>query len=144
MFQPSISWNRVLPRPPGFYHLDDHSGEQSHSLFPHHLVSIGEPTNPSSIRQDRRNTIHNATTRDRPPIAPFFRAYPINAYSDLLPGPLTRKRAASLMAEGSSPREASPASTSNSNPEITSQFCLCQPDPKIPRPRNGKFICPLS
>lgn len=23
----------------------------------------------------------------------------------------------------------------------TAQFCLCQPDPKIPRPRNGKCPC---
>jgi HMG box factor len=32
--------------------------------------------------------------------------------------------------------------------EAASQFCLCQPDPKIPRPRNGKqhrkLICDMS
>lgn len=151
MSQPSISWNRVLPKPPPLYHLDNHSERRSNPLFQHHLVSIGEPTDTPDIVRDRRKTIHGVPNQERPryspPVSPFFRAYPIHVSDDLPSGPLTRKRAASLMAEESSEREPSPASTSNSNPEPTNQFCLCQPDPKIPRPRNGRstfLLCSLA
>lgn len=59
--------------------------------------------------------------------------------------PLTRKRVASLgtgisnrdSTEANSPPLGSPKSASSK--ESVAQFCLCQPDPKIPRPRNGKF-----
>ncbi|KAL9624949.1 MAG: hypothetical protein Q9160_000996 [Pyrenula sp. 1 TL-2023] len=143
MSESSISWNRVLPKPPALYHLDDRSDRQSLPLLQHHIVPIGEPARPADPARDRRNTIHGLPPGHRPssspPISPFFRAYPVQAHDSSLIGPVTRKRAASLMAEGSSPREGSPESE-NSNPEPTNQFCLCQPEPKIPRPRNAFIL----
>ena len=57
---------------------------------------------------------------------------------------LTRKRAASLDLDGAiHPRIGDLALNSASTPIPTTadptreQVCLCQPDPKIPRPRNG-------
>jgi HMG box factor len=40
----------------------------------------------------------------------------------------------------SSSSSASSSSPSKSQKEGAMQFCLCQPDPKIPRPRNGESI----
>lgn len=144
MSESSISWNRVLPKPPALYHLDDSPDRRSLPLFQHHIVPIGEPTRPPDPTRDRRNTIHGLSPGHRPSSSPtissFYRAYPVQVHDDLIICPVTRKRAASLMADGSSPREGSPESE-NSNPEPTNQFCLCQPEPKIPRPRNGKSVC---
>ena len=57
------------------------------------------------------------------------------------PGRLNRKRAASLeIIEGSNSPAISELSISSpkSDPaNSASHVCLCQPDPKIPRPRNG-------
>lgn len=43
------------------------------------------------------------------------------------------------------PRDRSASSSGSSSPAKSAkndglQFCLCQPDPKIPRPRNGEFL----
>ncbi len=67
---------------------------------------------------------------------------------------LTRKRAASLNIDNANePRISDPAlssgstdgppSSSSSTREPREQVCLCQPDPKIPRPRNGAWSLPL-
>lgn len=64
---------------------------------------------------------------------------------------LTRKRAASLNTDSANdPRIGDLVlNTASSNGSTTSdstreQVCLCQPDPKIPRPRNGKQLLLLS
>jgi len=64
-------------------------------------------------------------------------------------GRLTRKRAASLNTEAGTnipPKIGDLALNSASSSGLPSdltreQVCLCQPDPKIPRPRNG--LCPV-
>lgn len=56
------------------------------------------------------------------------------------PARLNRKRAASLdIIEGNSPAisELSISSPKSDPANSASHVCLCQPDPKIPRPRNG-------
>ncbi len=60
-----------------------------------------------------------------------------------LPVRLTRKRAASLMARGET-RHPEPLSLTSSPIQLrkadsASQVCLCQPEPKVRRPRNGLF-----
>jgi HMG box factor len=58
---------------------------------------------------------------------------------------MTRKRAAHLVhLEETASHKAEEGSThtcdgSGGSVESISQICLCQPDPKIPRPRNGMF-----
>lgn len=77
------------------------------------------------------------------PIHPEKSSYPTSPLSPR--GRLTRKRAASLNTETP---DLPPAisglalNSANSSGPSTSdlargQVCLCQPDPKIPRPRNG-------
>ena len=55
---------------------------------------------------------------------------------------ISRKRVVPLVTVGLDRTESS--TSSNSSKESNVQFCLCQPDPKIPRPRNGPFILLLS
>ena len=61
----------------------------------------------------------------------------------------TRKRLASLIEvpgreESGSPVEEVPppsaTSTTAASPDYAGHVCLCQPEPKIPRPRNGKHV----
>lgn len=55
------------------------------------------------------------------------------------PSHSTRKRAAPLSVGGDNGYEADPGSFSGPlSGDSASQVCLCQPEPKIPRPRNGK------
>lgn len=71
--------------------------------------------------------------------------------ADPPPMRMTRKRAASLNTDNSiNPRISDLAlnSAGSSGTPVTDptreQVCLCQPDPKIPRPRNGASIISLS
>jgi len=61
---------------------------------------------------------------------------------------LTRKRAASLVhieedkpkSEEDDPKyQSSNSAPSTGSGEFSGHICLCQPEPKIPRPRNGEF-----
>jgi hypothetical protein len=59
--------------------------------------------------------------------------------------PLTRKRAASLITTGGGGDNLEAALISSSSGEhrssgSTSPFCVCAPEARIPRPRNGEFI----
>ena len=56
----------------------------------------------------------------------------------------TRKRSAGIVDQEDKAidhSDISPAHTRNSSGDSTAHVCICQPDPKIPRPRNGKFQC---
>lgn len=55
----------------------------------------------------------------------------------------TRKRDASIVALEDKEIESigTPAHRTGDGEEATAQVCICQPDPKIPRPRNGKLHC---
>lgn len=55
----------------------------------------------------------------------------------------TRKRSANVVEEEDKAiesHETSPVHTRASSGDSTAHVCICQPDPKIPRPRNGKCI----
>jgi hypothetical protein len=67
----------------------------------------------------------------------------------------TRKIIASLIEvtggeDSGSPTEDKPppsatSATARESPDFSGHICLCQPEPKIPRPRNGKLVVfPLS
>ena len=49
-----------------------------------------------------------------------------------------RKRSAESLEQDNSP-ENSPSHTRGSSGDSSVTFCLCQPEPKVPRPRNGKL-----
>jgi HMG box factor, other len=136
---PAISWYRVLPKPTALLHnhFDDPFAQQKSSLLQHHITSDHSPKAVSDTISGRRITIpsiaYSEIPRSSPPIHSAARNSTVSigsAYAD--EGPVARKRTASLMEDGGQSPERSPR-----NEESGNQFCLCQPDPKIPRPRNG-------
>jgi HMG box factor, other len=142
----SLSWDRVLPAPHALLNgnADDILPRRSSSLLQHHLFSSKDLQDSS---KDRRSTVPSIAYQVNPSISsitpapsPAAQDYPGGTVNQAATGPLTRKRAATLMANESKSRETSPATTHDSISEASNQFCLCQPDPKIPRPRNGTFM----
>lgn len=142
----SLSWDRVLPAPQALLNgnANDILPRRSSSLLQHHLFSSTDLLDRS---KDRRSTVPSIAYQVNPSISTStIPQTPPRASQDSIAsdqpatGPLTRKRAATLMADESKIRETSPATTHDSISETTNQFCLCQPDPKIPRPRNGTFL----
>jgi HMG box factor, other len=140
----TLSWDRILPAPHALLNgnANDLLPRRSSSLFQHHLCSSKDLLDSP---KDRRGTVpsisYQADLRICPiPPIPQRGSQDSSASDQPATGPLTRKRAASLMADESTIRETSPATTRDSISETTNQFCLCQPDPKIPRPRNGTSL----
>lgn len=100
------------------------------------VPSMPEPSNnfprstsiASQISSSRESLHHSAQMSELPVTEPP-------------PLRLTRKRAASLNTEAANQRFGqlglSSATYPNQPPTAREQVCLCQPDPKIPRPRNG-------
>jgi HMG box factor len=141
---PSIPWYRVLPKPPTLLHehFNDPFPRRNSSLLQHHITSDKSFGSVSDSIAGRRITIpsiaYSEIPRPSPRIDSPVRNSTVSIGSDYTgDAPVSRKRTASLMEDG---RDPSPHSEETSN-----QFCLCQPDPKIPRPRNGTcsfpFIC---
>ena len=144
MPDPLSSWDRILPKPNGILQNLPAGTltRRSSSLLQHHLVSRN--LSPETLESDvgRRSTFPcisyhgiplsgvDGQTRivDNLPREPAL--LPIASQETL-----TRKRDAFHMAEESHSRPDSPSSPSTG--EGAKEFCLCQPDPKIPRPRNG-------
>jgi HMG box factor len=146
MPDPSSAWDRTLPKPDAILQSlsEGTFARRGSSLLQHHLVT-------RSLSQDilegdlgRRSTVPCISYHERrPSVVNGGRTRMINSIPydpSLLPppvlGPLTRKRNASDMAEESLTGSKSP--TSPIAGEGVKEFCLCQPDPKIPRPRNGE------
>ena len=153
-----ILWNRVLPKPTallGEYAEEPPDHQRSTSLLQHHIASANFAYDVLASGS-RRSTVPSISYSARPPPPtptppdhPHPHPHPPWTDSTNLPsdestgtrlGPLSRKRTASLMASNPPSRETSPSSSSypiHIPIEPASQFCLCQPEPKIPRPRNG-------
>lgn len=147
-----LSWDRVLPAPQALLngHANHELPRRSSSLLQHHLFSSKDLLDSP---RDRRSTVPALSYYPEPacwrtsqpiPALKIARASQDSSSSTSAPGPdqivqnqLSRKRTASLMADEPKARATSPATTQGSNSDNAGQFCLCQPDPKIPRPRNG-------
>ena len=107
---------------------------------------------PTDIINTRRASLRSSSPRrNRLPNSPQQASVDAHhANSTLIVAPsdrLTRKPTPSPDSIEEIPRSdhslssISPSSTLARSSQSASQVCLCQPDPKIPRPRNGK--CPL-
>lgn len=97
----------------------------------------GRPLSPRrTLPGGRRNSTRLSSQSER--------SHELPSPSSPLPARLTRKRAASLNTESANQALVDLSlSSATTNGPLTldpprEQVCLCQPDPKIPRPRNGE------
>lgn len=142
---PSISWYRVLPKPPALLHehFNDPFPRRNSSLLQHHITSDKSFESVSDSIAGRRITVPSIAYSEIPRSSPRIDSPARNSIVSIGSAytgdaPVSRKRTASLMEDGPHSRDPSPHSEEASN-----QFCLCQPDPKIPRPRNGTCSFPF-
>lgn len=146
MPDPSSAWARTLPKPDAILQNlpEGIFSRRGYSVSQHHLVT--RSLSPEILESDlgRRSTLPSISYHESHPsgvnVGQTRMIDSISYDPALLPatalGPLTRKRDASDMAEDSHSGSKSPSSPIAG--EGVKEFCLCQPDPKIPRPRNGK------
>ena len=146
MPDPSSAWDRTLPKPDAILQTlpEGTFTRRGSSLLQHHLVSRSLSQEILEKDLGRRSTVPCISYNERRPSGVNggqTRMVDSTSYDPaLLPtvalGPLTRKRDASDMTEESHSGSKSPSSPVAG--EGVKEFCLCQPDPKIPRPRNGE------
>ena len=144
MPDPSISWDRTLPRLSAFLQNISHdpfATSRGSSLLQHHIVS-DRLSRDFIDSASRRSTVPCIAYQQGPPdpqgVEPVLDPRNTVTGNGADAEHLTKKRPASHMAEETRSSEASPSSPSAA--EGANQFCLCQPDPKIPRPRNGATL----
>ena len=111
-------------------------GSRSASLLEHHIVRDRalEQHHYLSPETGRRSTVPCIPHRASLPSSGFGQRAE-HQYSEEAYEIYHRKRTASMMADQEASESSSPASTGQVD---GGQFCLCQPEPKIPRPRNGE------
>ena len=141
--QPS-QWRRLSDNPKRLSLLSDATIDpfpqrvtRSASLLEHHIVR-DTPLDQARVADDgRRSTVPFLPYRASPLGADLHHSHGHPHYEPDFEEAydLSRKRKASIMADQPS-GSSSPASVGQ--PDGQTQFCLCQPEPKIPRPRNGE------
>ncbi|KAL8642995.1 MAG: hypothetical protein Q9228_000394 [Teloschistes exilis] len=141
-----MSYDRVLP-PPAALVNQDQSG---------HWIPRRDSLLHNSIMADRHASIsENGTTSQSltyapsspPPAGHRAPAHPSDPSADNVTPPKTRSRSSATLSNESSnmpdpPMSSSQASLTERNTEwnSASSICLCQPDPKVPRPRNAFIL----
>ena len=153
-----MSYDRVLPKPPLLHHDSSHHlplSRPTSNLLEHKIMNddvakvsmMDRHLDTAALSGHRRFTdtlppVH-LTTLNRSKVAlnkvasNAASAIEVPKSANLLPTKAIPLRERSSLSERSS--SSSPIKTSNTPTprESATQFCLCQPDPKIPRPRNG-------
>lgn len=142
-----MSFDRVLPIPPAL-HNDQvvMPPRQTSNLLEHKIMNVEHPPSSSppilgeaytnSLPQihlssiNRAKMAYNNVPASMSPMDPYRNIVP-QLSKDL---PLRKRSSHSERSSSASPVHL--ASSREQQP--VAQFCLCQPDPKIPRPRNGK------
>ncbi|KAK2731783.1 hypothetical protein FQN57_003172 [Myotisia sp. PD_48] len=160
-----MSYDRVLPRPSALGY--DYSGRdlpatRTSTLLAHKIMTEDFPLpTVSTGDNDRLPNSSGSSLAGVPPYIPPYLAAPSchspnyfpssslqtrstpSEFVTTLVSPVPRKRVASILTSEASRQEratSSSSSKSNSSREANLQFCLCQPDPKIPRPRNAFIL----
>ncbi|PWY63947.1 HMG box protein [Aspergillus eucalypticola CBS 122712] len=156
-----MSYDRVLPKPPLLHHDSSHHlplSRPTSNLLEHKIMNddvakvsmMDRHLDSSALSGHRRFTdtlppVH-LTTLNRSKVAlnkvasNAASAIEVPKSANLLPTkaiPLRERSSLSERSSSSSPIKSSNAPTPR---ESATQFCLCQPDPKIPRPRNAFIL----
>ena len=138
---PQLVWHRTLPKPaalslPNQSHIADWNAAHVRRYAP--SSNLYRPTSRSHSptkhileHQGPETVVTNHGSAEVMAGSPPYEVGHAQGYS----GSLDRKRPASRIADdpasiSSSPKSVSPVESNNN-------FCLCQPDSRIPRPRNG-------
>jgi hypothetical protein len=122
---------------------------QTEQISPPSLMDDTKPSRnlrkSNRIQETRSASISDATTEQNHEEEPMS----ASASSPRI----AKKRLTSLVEASESEESGSPtdekpppsaASTTTGSPDFVGHVCLCQPEPKIPRPRNGEFEISLS
>lgn len=143
-----MSFDRVLPKPPALYDDSPRAYRSSSSLLEHKIMNdtLSEPpadrVNPGYLQYICND--NELEPGQRPTSASSLQISTMNretvAHNESVSLNFSSKEGISRMTDSISPQDRSISSSpSKLEPSLESatQFCLCQPDPKIPRPRNG-------
>lgn len=138
MMSTSVMLDRILPKPEALLHPspDGSFPRRSSFLAQHHIV----PNTPSShiprAVLDGRGSVVASPESVKAPKHRLTTALPpvVQRRQETTPSPVNEDQTTTPMVEETS-RQPSPSSQTDGIG--LDRFCLCQPDPKIPRPRNG-------
>jgi HMG box factor len=122
-------WQRTMP--------DENQSEQGVSDKSHTAIAQGRNNSTASSR--RTSSSISLRSRNRSPSPSRGSKTPLTP-EESPPFQNTRKRSAGAVEQEDrslSSSNTSPAHTRANSGESTAHVCICQPDPKIPRPRNG-------
>lgn len=147
-----MSWDRVLPAPAGLHY--DNPQVRPSDLLDHKIMSdLPKSHGPLVYRQDsfkyadlRPNDIQQAHQQmavlnkgeiplQSDPMTPIS-----NGHSNI--NLVARPSGAMASKEISRSSSSSGSSSPVRSAKERDTFCLCQPDPKVPRPRNGELMLP--
>ena len=137
-----MSYDRVLPPLPAFRApvVTAPSTLGSHSLRHHKIMTIQS----SDAITERTRSPASSQKRSSPTQAKSSASPEEGSPEDYEDSPMLQSRRSSQASNGESQQvEKSLPSVSKVSwqEESPSQICLCQPDPKVPRPRNGMSAC---
>lgn len=145
-----MSYDRVLPNPVALRYESAQVGPRPSNLLEHKIMNDlptvmmrypDGPVGPSIRYSDARSTGGSQTQQ-----MALNEAKEAMSNGPVKPvGPMLSTK--ELPMRDRSDRSSSSSASSTSpvkSKENTMQFCLCQPDPKIPRPRNGESISSAS
>ncbi|OJD23573.1 hypothetical protein ACJ73_05072 [Blastomyces percursus] len=142
-----MSWDRVLPKPPALHYDPTRRDFPTRTSTPvDHQIMIEKF---SQIAD--KESCHQSVGLESRALAASFLGAPIpspetSMLAEVPPliSPIARKRPCSLITFEAARQERSASSSSSkstsSKESYSLQFCLCQPDPKIPRPRNAFIL----
>ena len=128
-----MSYHRVLPPPSPAIQDPSSWGFEPDSLLRHKIM----PTEPVNDLNNRKKSLTPSQKPSSPERDKAVSSPGIESLEDYVDSPPARARSCSQISSESHRR----GSTLPSVPwqgDSSSLICLCQPDPKIPRPRNGK------
>ena len=134
-----MSYHRVLPPPLA---LTNQNHSRSWFIEPEALLQPMAMANEKD--NDNREKSRSPASSEKSSSPAAERVSPsVESMEDYEDPPKTRKRSSSQASSGDTTQwQRHFSSTSKGSPmswqgESPSQICLCQPDPKVPRPRNG-------
>ncbi|KAI9874800.1 MAG: hypothetical protein M1830_009258 [Pleopsidium flavum] len=145
-----MSYHRVLPKPPA---LSSRKPSESringrNALLQHKIMTDIEPNEVSdkgkTSRSSSLNTFSNVAASQRSASLESLQDYQDSPTVETASTRIGQKRAASLIPTSDHRYRDLPSLSTGSaitrSADSASQVCLCQPDPKVPRPRNAFIL----